>query len=287
MKIKMTALTDVGRERTNNEDSFLVCPDLGGKKWEGTVGYIPLADAGAVAIVADGMGGPVAGEVASTLAIETVQKCFMENPIPELLSDEAAESVLKAFVNKANEALHSRIDSDPETIGMGTTIVILWLLGSSAHIAWCGDSRCYVFHPKRGLRLLTKDHSYVQEMVDRGEITQDEAFNHPDSNIITRGLGDVDDSSEVETLTYHVEEGDVFLLCSDGLCGYCRDESIEKVLSSSWKDLEKCQVSLLQLALQAGGYDNITISLLATTPDTSDTGFWSKCKHFFRPSCNQ
>lgn len=287
MKIKMTALTDVGRERTNNEDSFLVCPDLGKQEWKETAGYIPLAEAGALAVVADGMGGPVAGEVASALAIDTVQKYFMEGHLGERLPDDRIDSILTSSVNKANEALHSRINSDPETIGMGTTIVILWLLGSSAHIAWCGDSRCYVFHPKRGLRLLTKDHSYVQQMVDRGEITQDEAFNHPDSNIITRGLGDVDVSSEVETLMYHVEEGDVFLLCSDGLCGYCRDESIEKVLSSSWKDLEKCQVSLLQLALQAGGYDNITISLLATTPDTSDTGFLSKCKHFFHPSCNQ
>lgn len=267
MKICLTALTDVGKVRANNEDTFTVCPDLGDTKWSSTDGYIPLGKAGALAVVADGMGGARAGEVASALATESIRRYFTEQPLPLEGTDEERCRFLVTSIFEAGKVLMSRVESDPETIGMGTTVVLLWLVDGKAHIAWCGDSRCYVFHPDKGLQPLTKDHSYVQELVDKGTIREEEAFGHPDSNLITRGLGDIDAEASADSLTYSVTEGDIFLLCSDGLCGYCRDAQIEDILYDGLKDMDACCDKLLDAAMQAGGEDNITIALVATLPE--------------------
>lgn len=267
MKICLTALTDVGKVRANNEDTFTVCPDLGDAKWSSTDGYIPLGKAGALAVVADGMGGARAGEVASALATESIRRYFTEQPLPLEGTDEERCRFLVTSIFEAGKVLMSRVESDPETIGMGTTVVLLWLVDGKAHIAWCGDSRCYVFHPDKGLQPLTKDHSYVQELVDKGTIREEEAFGHPDSNLITRGLGDIDAEASADSLTYSVTEGDIFLLCSDGLCGYCRDAQIEDILYDGLKDMDACCDKLLDAAMQAGGEDNITIALVATLPE--------------------
>jgi protein phosphatase len=267
MKICLTALTDVGKVRANNEDTFTVCPDLGDAKWSSTDGYIPLGKAGALAVVADGMGGARAGEVASTLATESIRRYFTEQPLPLEGTDEERCRFLVTSIFEAGKVLMSRVESDPETIGMGTTVVLLWLVDGKAHIAWCGDSRCYVFHPDKGLQPLTKDHSYVQELVDKGTIREEEAFGHPDSNLITRGLGDIDAEASADSLTYSVTEGDIFLLCSDGLCGYCRDAQIEDILYDGLKDMDACCDKLLDAAMHAGGEDNITIALVATLPE--------------------
>jgi protein phosphatase len=267
MKIDLTALTDVGKVRDNNEDAFSVCPDLDSSDWSATNGYIPLGKSGALAVVADGMGGAKAGEVASALAIDSIRRFFSEHALPLEGADEERCGFLVSSVSEAERVLMERVESDPETIGMGTTAVLLWLVDGKAHIAWCGDSRCYVFHPDMGLRPLTKDHSYVQELVDKGEIRPEEAFGHPDGNLITRGLGDIDADASAESLTYEVADGDIFLLCSDGLCGYCRDSLIENILYERIGDMDSCQEHLLAAALQVGGEDNITIALLATLPD--------------------
>ena len=267
MKINLTALTDVGKVRENNEDAFSVCPDLGSANWSATDGYIPLGKAGALAVVADGMGGAKAGEVASALTMELIRRTFSECPLPLEGTDEEKRAFLVASVEGAEKALMTRVESDPETIGMGTTVVLLWLVDGKAHVAWCGDSRCYVFHPDKGLRALTKDHSYVQELVDKGEIRPEDAFDHPDGNLITRGLGDIDADASADSLTYEVADGDIFLLCSDGLCGYCRNTLIESILYDRIDDMESCRKQLLAAALRAGGEDNITIALLATLPD--------------------
>lgn len=153
----------------------------------------------------------------------------------------------------------------------------------NVYIAWCGDSRCYCFNPNSGLRLLTKDHSLVQELIDKGEIKCEEAFNHPDNNIITRCLGDVDADPEPEILTYKICEGDIFLLCSDGLCGYCKDSLIEKTMYRNYKNMELCQKALLKNALDTGGQDNISIVLCATLPLNSTkcrVGLKGKIKKF-------
>jgi len=150
---------------------------------------------------------------------------------------------------------------------MGTTIVLIWVLNGKAYIAWCGDSRCYVFNPKHGLKCLSKDHSYVQELIDKGEITIEQSFNHPDSSIITRCLGDCDTSTEPEIIIYNINKHDQFLLCSDGLCGYCKDNIIEKTFYKEYLNVNQCCNALVDLALKTGGLDNISVLTISTIDD--------------------
>ena len=269
MKTYLTAITNPGIVRDNNEDAVAICPDLYARTWSEINNYIPLGLSGALAIVADGMGGANAGEVASSLAIERIKHCFLGKTLPSEASDDEKCNFLKSAIAEAGADILTRVENDPETIGMGTTIVVLWLEGNKAHIAWCGDSRCYVFKTDKGLLPLTKDHSYVQEMVDKGEISYEEMISHPDSNLITRGLGDIDTDSTADTKTIPVVEGDIFLLCSDGLCGYCQDVVIEDIMYRHLNDIPACRQALLDAALQTGGQDNISIALVATLPSTA------------------
>lgn len=269
MKLFLTSLTHPGKVRENNEDAIAVCPDLVSQSWTGTKEYIPLGDLGALTIVADGMGGANAGEVASSMAIDYIRQSFVIESLPLYASDDEKCEFLKSAIKDAGAAILAHVENAPETIGMGTTVVVLWLIGDKAHIAWCGDSRCYVFNPDKGLRPLTKDHSYVQELVDKGELRPDQMIEHPDSNLITRGLGDIDTDSTPDTLTVFVSEGDIFILCSDGLCGYCQDAAIERIVYKNLNDITNCERELFELALQAGGYDNISIAILATLPDSA------------------
>lgn len=270
MKIRIVSLTDVGKERDNNEDALAFCADLYEQRWNKTdKGYISLGKLGAITVVADGMGGAEAGEVASGLAIQVMKKRLQPQAINELVSRPLSyiHEYLISCISEANETILEYEQKNPDVIGMGTTIVVAWIIGGKIHVAWCGDSRCYVYNPKKGLNTLTKDHSYVQELIDSKKISEEEAFTHPDSNIITRCLGDADTSSKPDVLTEELIEGDVVLLCSDGLCGYCRDKQIEKVLYKYYKDVDKCCESLVSLALNSGGYDNITVSLVSTVSD--------------------
>lgn len=285
MNIKLTSVCDIGKERANNEDAVAVCPDLSKRDWDGDgiSEYIPLGESGALLIVADGMGGANAGEVASSLAIESVKKTFARSLVSSV-SEKEADELLREAVLKANEAIMDYVATDPDSIGLGTTIVMLWLIGESAYIAWCGDSRCYCFNPDDGLRLLTKDHSYVQELVDKGELSEKEAFSHPDGNIVTRCLGDVEALTEPEFRSYAVRPGDIFLLCSDGLCGYCKDKEIGRVMLRDYENLEQCRNTLLDLALGAGGYDNISIALCGTLPSKNlvpRVSFGTRLKRLF------
>lgn len=271
MKINICALSDIGKERTNNEDAISVCHDLTKSTWNcfSANEYITISSLGAVSIIADGMGGANAGEVASTLAIESMEKSFRNANYENIIvSDNDIYTFLRDCIAKSNKAILDFVVESPDSIGLGTTIVLLWLVNGKAYVVWCGDSRCYCFNPNSGLKLLTKDHSLVQELVDKGEIKIEEAFNHPDSNIITRCLGDVDADSEPEILTHTIEDGDIFLLCSDGLCGYCKDSKIEKVMYKHYDNIYECQHSLLELAMKAGGQDNISISLCATQSES-------------------
>ncbi len=270
MNIKICAVSDIGKERTNNEDAVAFCADLEKADWEQktTEEYIPLGYYGALSVVADGMGGANAGEVASSLAISTIKKRFCVESLKEVSdTEEDIHGHIRSAIRAANEAIKDYVMIEPDAIGLGTTIVLLWLKNDKAYIAWCGDSRCYCFNPNNGLKLLTKDHSLVQQLVDKGEIKPKEAFSHPDSNIITRCLGDVDTNPEPDVLTYTVKNGDILLLCTDGLCGYCRDSRIENTLYKYFDNLNICQRELLQEALDIGGEDNITISLCATLPN--------------------
>ncbi len=272
MKIKIAALTDVGKERDNNEDALLYCVDLSQQNWDDgpATGSMELGELGALLIVADGMGGANAGEVASAIALDTFKEHFsMPNSKQALAAgQEGVESLLRNTIAAADEAINQRMAIDMETLGMGTTIVVCWLLNpATAHIAWCGDSRCYVHNPKTGLQRLTKDHSYVQELIDNGDITEEEAFTHPDNNIITRGLGDFQDFPDPDIVSYHLNANDTLMLCSDGLCGYCTDEEINRVFSQDYQETDVCCRKMLDFALSIGGADNITILMASLNDD--------------------
>lgn len=266
MKIKISAQTNVGLERTNNEDAYIYCSNINEQNWEySPKKYSYIGNLGSIAVVADGMGGKNAGETASNIAIRTIKDCFKQKNFTAILSsNDKIHSFIKETFQKADNAIMEYIKNAPETIGMGTTIVLLWLINEKAYIAWCGDSRCYVFNPTYGLKALSKDHSYVQDLIDKGDITSEESYNHPDNNIITRCLGDSDTSADPDIITYDVNDNDIFLLCSDGLCGYCRDSEIEKVINKNYIRINKCTKSLIKMALNTGGHDNITVLLLST-----------------------
>ena len=291
MKINISAITDIGRQRENNEDACAYCPDIDHPSWPGKsmTGYKPLGSNGSFIVVADGMGGPNAGEVAAAIAIDCVKKTFSDTAVTSTAAkkDDDAKALMHQTIVEADKAINQRIIDDPDTAGMGTTIVLCWIMPGKAHVAWCGDSRCYLYNEDGGLQPLTKDHSYVQELVDRGDITAEEAFNHPDSNIITRGLGDFDAAVQPDIITVKVSPGDTLLLCSDGLCGYNTDSQIEQVIKESDGSATQSTDQLLRLALDAGGYDNISIAVASVIDDDvqspgSPHGLWAMLKSLFR-----
>ena len=264
MLFRLTAGTNVGCVRTNNEDNFIVNEDLDNKDWfvpSDTSKSISLGKNGAILVVADGMGGMNAGEVASAIAIDTVKSIFsLEDYSKIVASDKKIEAFLKDAIIEADSKIKDKVKEDKSTSGMGTTIVIAWVVNNEVHIAWCGDSRAYLFNPASGLVRLSKDHSYVQELVDAGKLDPELAFDHPNSNIITRSLGDSPAKARPDYVSRSLSAGDCILLCSDGLCGLCRDEEICGVMAEA-EDIESCKNDLIRAALQAGGYDNVTVAL--------------------------
>lgn len=266
VSFRLFAGTNIGL-RENNEDNFTVCPDLLKNEWivpADCQQAIPLGSKGCVMVVADGMGGQNAGEVASAIAIATVQEMFSPQSISTYVLDkpDAIKSYLKKVVSECDIRIKRRTKEDPSTVGMGSTIVLSWLIGNKLYIAWLGDSRAYSFINNKGIARLSKDHSYVQRLVDAGAITDDEAMNHPNSNVITRSLGDTSQRAKPDVMDYDVVDGQIVLLCSDGLCGVCRDEVIGGIIEDSQNNLQECKEKLTSAALAAGGSDNITISLM-------------------------
>jgi protein phosphatase len=269
INVKLAAGTDVGLVRRNNEDNFVVNADLQKDSWiiPQNSESITLGEYGTLLVVADGMGGTNAGEVASAIAIETIQQKFSPEELgkffagKESLSEKAFCEFLTDAVKTADLNIINRSREDSSTQGMGTTVVILWLIGEKAYVSWCGDSRCYVFNAESGISRLSKDHSYVQELVDAGKLDPENAFDHPYSNIITRCLGDKENRANPDFRAYSYRNGDTFLLCSDGLCGLCTDDEIMRIMVENKESLSVCKRALIEAALSAGGYDNVTIDL--------------------------
>lgn len=278
VNVKLAAGTNVGLVRQNNEDNFVVNADLQKDSW-----MIPqisdsttLGEYGTLLVVADGMGGTNAGEVASAIAIETIQQKFSQEELKNFLSgkgalpDEAFREFMADAVKTADLNIINRSKTDSSTQGMGTTVVILWVIGEKAYVSWCGDSRCYVFNAKSGISRLSKDHSYVQELVDAGKLNPENAFDHPYSNIITRCLGDKENRANPDFRSYPYRNGDTFLLCSDGLCGLCTDDEIMQVMMEHKDSLSDCKKALINAALAAGGYDNVTTALCLVTTEKKE-----------------
>lgn len=229
-----TLRTDIGKLRRQNEDAAWFDEDR------------------AVFAVADGMGGHLAGEVASRMAIEAVQRMAQENACPGI-------AALREAVASAHEAILAHALDHIECAGMGTTLSVLWLGQNYAYIAHVGDSRIYRLR-EGSLTQITQDHSLVEELVRAGLITREQARTHPRRNIITRALG-THGENEPDLLVTDVRDGDLFLLCTDGLTGMVTDEEIERVLRES--GMETAADTLLSLALDAGGRDNVTLILCA------------------------
>ena len=227
-----TLRTDIGKLRKQNEDAA----------W--------FDEARAVFAVADGMGGHLAGEVASRMAIEAVQRMARENERPGI-------AALREAVACAHETILAHAQDHIECAGMGTTLSVLWLGENYAYIAHVGDSRIYRLR-EGSLTQITQDHSLVEELVRAGLITREQARTHPRRNIITRALG-THGENEPDLLVTDVQDGDVFLLCTDGPTGMVTDAQIERMLLEN--DMEAAADALLAAALDAGGRDNVTLIL--------------------------
>ena len=273
ISFKMFAGTDVGL-RENNEDNFTVCPDLIPNKWivpADCQQAFPLGEKGCVMVVADGMGGQNAGEVASAIAIETVQELFSAAHLPAgtWTNPDAVKAFLKKVISEADIRVKRHSEKHANDAGMGSTIVMAWIVRNTAYIAWLGDSRAYSYVPGKGIIRISKDHSYVQQLVDAGTLTDEEAMTHPNSNIITRSLGDASQKAKAEVVAHPLENGEMILLCSDGLSGVCKDSEIGAVIEKYMDSLQLCKEKLTTAALAAGGSDNITIALLRFFDDSA------------------
>ena len=266
IKFKIAAKTNVGRVRTNNEDNFQAACDLttAPMKWVNDM-ECDLGSKGALLVVADGMGGMNAGEVASELAVNTIKEFFS----PEKISDKVLESkvgietFLKNAIIEADNVIKKTAKEHPEHKGMGTTVVIAWIIGDTLYVAWCGDSRAYIYNRLTGLRQISKDHSYVQTLVDKGKISAEDAFDYPDSNIITRCLGDGIPKARPDILSHPIKihNNDIILLCTDGLSGMIRNHEIEMIMANNEDNMLDCCDQLIETACDVAGEDNITVAL--------------------------
>jgi PPM family protein phosphatase len=233
MTFDIGSLTDVGRRRPGNEDSLDVLP-MG----EGTL-----------CVVADGMGGHQAGEVASRLAVETIRHVFLRN-------DAEPAEALSTAIRVANRSVFDESESDPEKQGMGTTVVCALLHNGRAYLANVGDSPAFLVRGNEAMQV-TQDHSWVAEEVSRGVLQAEDAANHPYRHILTRCLGVTED---VEVQVYEPLElysGDVLILCSDGLSEHVHLEDLAEAVEG--RSAQAAAERLVALANERGGSDNITV----------------------------
>jgi len=242
MTVSVTSygMTDVGRRRDSNEDAFLDDDDL------------------RLYAVADGMGGHAAGEIASSLAIESLASTVKAALAQPIAADvDRAEEVLRDAVSRANRRICESVLGRDEWRGMGTTVVAAILVGDQAVVAHVGDSRAYLMH-EGSLTRLTSDHSWVSEQVRMGLLSENDAHRHPMRNIVTRALGNREDV-DVEIRRSTARPGDVFLLCSDGLNTMLTDEEIRAALRDHAGDARAACEALVDAANRRGGEDNTTV----------------------------
>ncbi len=246
MKWRSAGKSDIGRVRTGNEDAFFTDEGRG------------------VFIVADGMGGHAAGEVASQIVSEMVGP-GVSRAVERGLEAEALKNEALALIGKANRAILQRADHEPEKRGMGTTLTLLTIMPAGHYLfGQVGDSRGYLLRDGK-LKQVTRDHTVVQQQVDQGALTPEQARDHPLSHILTRALG-TEEKVQADTYFDAAQPGDRFLLCSDGLSGMLPDEQIWQILSTSTDDLQQIADTLVEAANQAGGLDNVTALIVEIAP---------------------
>jgi serine/threonine protein phosphatase PrpC len=251
MDVKAYGLTDVGRQRQHNEDSFLV------------------ADEAKLFLVADGMGGHAAGEIASRIAVDSISEFIVhtkedDGTWPHAYDEQYTRTTnrLMAALRMANTRVLEAMRKDAKLRGMGTTVVACMADDSKISVAHVGDSRAYMIRNGRISRI-TNDHSWVFEQVQAGMLTEAEAEKHPLRNVITRALGGAlsvtPDASEIDW-----RPGDLYLLCSDGLTGMVSEDQILELVTANADDLEKACRQLIDVANEHGGLDNVTAILVKT-----------------------
>ena len=238
--MRIYSATDVGQKRKMNQDYVFVS--------EGPVGNLPN-----LFTVADGMGGHNAGDYASSHAVRILVDEIRED------ADYNPVKVIRHAIEAANTEIRNRAQEDANLRGMGTTMVVATIVDQYAYIANVGDSRLYVISDE--IRQITKDHSLVQEMVRMGEISEEEARNHPDKNIITRALG-AEKTVDVDFFDLKLEKDCTILMCSDGLSNMVEDSKIQEIISDPEADIDQKGNALLREANQNGGKENIAIVLV-------------------------
>ena len=247
VKTRSFAASDIGRVRKTNQDS-------------GYAGYNFF-------FVADGMGGHAGGDIASALIAQGVARADKDYED----TDQAAVSVTEALL-EANQKLASTVAEHPELKGMGTTFSGVVFTGDLVTVAHIGDSRVYMVSEGK-VSQVTKDHTFVQRLVDTGRITAEEALTHPRRSVLMRVLGDVEIAPEIDTETFKAAPGDRWMLCSDGLCGVVPDEIINGILLNKSVDAEEATALLIYEAIEHGAPDNITVVVVDVLSAAAQTDF--------------
>lgn len=238
--MRIVGKTDIGRSRAENQDTF-------------RSGYLPRG--GAWGVVCDGMGGAQHGKLAATLAADAIEQQLFEGLRRGAEPDKVGE-LMRSALDLANAEVFKR--SGNGDLVMGTTAVVAVVIGNVLHVAHIGDSRAYLFEEGK-LTQLTRDHTMVQDLVDQGALTEDEASRHPEKNVITRALG-VEETVQTDYSSHVYKPGSLVLLSSDGLHGLVGDARIREVLATT--DFYDLPVELVSDALLAGGTDNVTVLII-------------------------
>lgn len=262
-KIQIVGMTDTGRVRRNNEDSI---------GYDSALGLLVLAD---------GMGGHLGGEVASTLSVDTIIDSVQKN-LPSISNgqyDQATGFSLESIcvqnaIEHANDLIYRKSNIEPELRGMGTTIVVLLFYDNRFTLSHIGDSRCYRFRADN-LDQITKDHSLMQELIDRGFYTPEEAKKSLNKNLVTKALG-IDPAITPDVQEEMVLKNDIYLLCSDGLTDLVEDEFISLTIKRFSDNLEEAAKQLITKANQNGGKDNISVILCRIKDDFAESKGWLK-----------
>ena len=240
--MKYTSATDTGKVRKNNED-YLAVKSVGQDH---------------IFVIADGMGGHAVGELASRTAVEYVISA-LPRELESAKSAKEIENVLKLVVEKANVRVYLESLDNKDFTGMGTTLTVAVIRDWRLYLSHIGDCRVYQLHGSTMDRL-TEDHTLVQVLVDSGSITEEEAVTHPKRHVLIKSLG-VNEYMSPDTYSFDISEGDLILMCSDGLYGYVGENEIRSVLRRH-KDLEACASQLVDAANREGGKDNVTVILI-------------------------
>lgn len=252
--LEIASATDPGMVRSNNEDSIASDASHG------------------LAVLADGMGGYNAGEVASGIAttiLTTELQHLIDQTPPHAVDEKSgktiAEALMREQIAKANTSIYQAAQSQPQYAGMGTTLVVALFYDNKIAVAHIGDSRLYRLRGET-LSQVTKDHSLLQEQIDSGLITKEQAKLSANKNLVTRALG-IDPTVEPEIHEYETQVGDIYLLCSDGLCDMVSDEDIGMALQTLGGNLGLCAQHLVQTANDNGGRDNVSVILVRVQRD--------------------